>query len=330
MKMFGSHEDSLQFPIPPERISGHSSNVIVVIPTLNEETGIAKTLDGLRESLRSYDHAVVVVDGHSCDRTVEVSKSRKATVIYQKGSGYGDALFTGFLYGIRALNAKILLVMDGDGSYDPNDVPKLIDPIIRGEADFVVGRRVPESGAMSLTNRFGNWAISWMTRRLLRLPLKDSQSGMFAFRSFLVEEIDFRTKGWAVNTEILKEAAELGMVIHEVPVRYRQRLGQSKMNSFKGGLTNVAVILRMMRDTEPLLLFASLASIFLAVGIFTGGSVIIEWLRTGTETHIGTAIFSTLTTLIGVELAFFGLLADMIKHVKRKTRPRKEIFFEEA
>jgi len=330
MKMFGSHDDSRRVPIPPGRISGHSSNVVVVIPTLNEEAGIAKTLDGLRESLRSYDHAVVVVDGHSRDRTVEVSKSRKATVIYQKGSGYGDALFTGFLYGISALNAKILLVMDGDGSYDPNDAQKLIDPIVRGEADFVVGRREPESGAMSLTNRFGNWAISWMTRRLLHLPLKDSQSGMFAFSSFLVEETDFRTKGWAVNTEILKQAAEVGMVIHEMPVRYRQRLGQSKLSPLKAGLANVAVALRMMRDAEPLLLFASLASIFLAVGIVTGASVILEWLHTGTETHIGTAIFSALTTLIGVELVFFGLLADMIKHARRRTRPRKDIFFEKA
>jgi hypothetical protein len=169
-----------------------------------------------------------------------------------------------------------------------------------------------------------------MARRLLRIPVTDSQSGVFAFRSVLVERIDIRTRGWAVNTEILKQASELGMVIRELPVRYHLRLGQTKLNPLRGALANMAVFLRMMRDAEPLLLFGLLAFVFLLIGTYAGGSVVLEGLRTGTETHVGTAIFSALTVTIGAELVFFALLADMIKQLRRKTLPRREISFERA
>jgi dolichol-phosphate mannosyltransferase len=308
----------------------HAGKVVVVIPTLDEEAGIARTLDGLRNSLQGFDYEIVVVDGHSRDRTVELCKSRNATVIYQKGVGYGDALFTGFLYGISALKAKIFLAIDGDASYDPGDAPMLIDHITERKADLVVGRRQSESGSMSLANRYGNRLISWMTRNLLHIPLSDSQSGMFAFRSVLIEETDFRTKGWAANTEILKQAAELGMIIHELPVRYNPRLGKSKLNPLKGALANLGVALRMMRDAEPLLLFVSVASLFFAIGVVAGAAVVLGWTRTGTEIRLGAAIFSAVTIIIGVELVLFGLLADMLKHLRRKTLAPEQISFEVA
>jgi glycosyltransferase involved in cell wall biosynthesis len=321
------------FPLLPMRPAGKvgdSERIVVVIPTLNEEAGVGATLDGLQEALRGRNHSIVVVDGRSQDRTVEISKSRNATVIYQKNAGYGDALFTGYLYGILGLGARVFLTVDGDGSYNPFDSARLVEPILSGEADFVLGRRQVEQGAMTLTNRFGNWAISWIARRFLRIRVSDSQSGVFAFRSVLVECVDIRTRGWAVNTEILKQASELGLVIRELPVRYHPRLGQTKLSPLRGGLENIAVALRMMRDAEPLLLFGLLAFVFLLIGTYAGGSVVLEWVQTGTETHVGTAIFSALAVTIGAELVFFALLADMIKQLRRKTLPRTEILFERA
>jgi glycosyltransferase involved in cell wall biosynthesis len=313
-----------------EAILMHAGKVVVVVPTLDEEAGIAKTLDGLRDSLKGFDYEIVVVDGHSRDRTVELSKSRNATVVYQKGAGYGDALFTGFLYGTSALKAKIFLTIDGDASYESEDAPALIDHIAEGKADLVVGRRQSEPGSMGLINRHGNRLISWMTRNLLHIPVSDSQSGMFAFRSVLIEETDFRTKGWAANTEILKQAAELGMMIHELPVRYNPRLGKSKLNPLKGGLANLGVALRIMRDAEPLLLFLSVASVFFGIGAAAGAAVAVGWTKTGIETGLGTALLSAVTIIIGVELVLFGLVADMLKHLRRKTLAPEQISFEVA
>jgi dolichol-phosphate mannosyltransferase len=303
--------------------------VVVVMPALNEEGGVS-TIGELKKTLKHCTHEVLVVDGYSKDRTVAESKRQGAVVIYQMGKGYGDALFTGFLYGLEHLHATIFLVMDADGSYDVRDAPELIEPLLRREADYVTGRRKYDSKAMRDTNRLGNWVISFVTRHLLRIPVHDSQTGMFAFRSYLVEGTDFRTRGWAINTEMLKLAAEMEMVITEVPVHYHSRVGDSKLGLVSGTLANLAVIFRMMRDTEPLLMFGSAAILFVAFGALTGSSVVAEWFLTGTETHVGTAILAALSVIVGIQLMAFGLLSDMIKQVRRKTRPRDELFFKIA
>jgi len=305
-----------------------SDRIVVVIPALNEETGIAKTLSELKQALRQYEFQPVVVDGHSNDTTVEVAKRHGAIVVYQMRTGYGDALYTGFLYALNYLNPTIFLTLDADGSYDAYDAPKLIDQIIKGEAEYVTGRRSPDKDAMNLANRFGNWAISWITRRLLRIPLRDSQTGLFAFRSYLVAETRLNTKGWAINTELLKQAAEMGLTIREVPVRYHARIGKSKLGPILGGAANLAVVLRMMRDAEPLLLFSLFAITFIVFGFLAGSSVVIEWILTGTETHVGTAVLSALAVTVGVQLLAFGLLADMIR--ERRRRPRREFRFTTA
>ena len=122
---------------------------MVVLPALNEEDGIAKTLEELSQALKEYDFQTLVVDGHSTDRTVEMAKRHGATVVYQMRSGYGDALYTGFLYALKYLNPTIFLILDADGSYDAHDAPKLIDQIVRGEAEYVTGRRLPDKDAMN-------------------------------------------------------------------------------------------------------------------------------------------------------------------------------------
>lgn len=308
----------------------HQQKIVVVMPALNEEGAIGETISELRKVLRPYNYEIVVVDGYSKDRTVERAKEQSAIVVYQMGSGYGDALSTGFLYGIGRLDATVFLVLDPDGTYDGNDAPKLIEPVVNGEADYVAGRRTYDANVMRAANRIGNWTISWTTRHLLKIPLHDSQTGMFCFRAYLVGETDFRTKGWAMNTEMLKLATEMGMIIKEVPVSYHPRIGKTKLGLVSGSLANAAVIVRMMRDMEPLLMFGCAAIFFVILGVLAGASVAIDWYRTGTGTHVGIAILSALSVIVGIQLMAFGLLSDMIKEVRRKSRPRQELFFRTA
>jgi len=220
------------------------------MPSLNEEKGIGQTIRELRVALgrKKYNYNIVVVDGGSQDRTVELAKAKGATVLHQVRAGYGDALLTGFLYGLYVLHATILLATDADLTYDCSSAGALIDPILDRRFDYVIGRRLPSKNAMGHVHSFGNWAITWMVARFLRISVHDSQSGMFAFRSYLIREADFQTKGWAVNTELLKRAAEMDMSIGEATVNYRKRTGEVKHSTIAGGLANVAVILRMMRD----------------------------------------------------------------------------------
>jgi glycosyltransferase involved in cell wall biosynthesis len=299
------------------------------MPSFNEEKAIAQTIRELTVALRrkKYNYKVVVVDGGSQDRTVEIAKKERALVLHQFGVGYGDALLTGFLYGLHVLHATILFATDADMTYDCSNAGALIDPILSRRAEYVIGRRLPSKDAMGHVHAFGNWIITWMIARFLRISLHDSQSGMFAFRSYLIRETDFHTKGWAINTELLKRAAEMDMTIEEVTVNYRKRIGEVKHSTISGGFANIAVILRMMRDAEPLLLFSLLAFGFIVLGAITGARVVIEWIVGGTEIYVGAAILSALSVIVGIQLLALGLVADMIKQGRRKNRQANELVF---
>ena len=296
--------------------------VAVVIPTLNEEKGIGQTVTKLKNALSGYDFTIIVVDGNSVDRTVERAKEVGAIIIRQDGKGYGDALFKGFLFGMEELSATIFLTLDADGTYEPSDAPKLLDPILTREVDFNIGRRMPTEGALTGLRKYGNYMISWLTRRLLRLDVQDTQSGMMAFRSQLIEDLDLNVKGWGINTEMLKRAKDIGMIIRETPIRYYERIGQSKLNPLHAAVVDVAVALRMMRDTEPLLFFGGIGAGFICLGLVIGFEVVVDWLRTGSVTNVARVILSTLITTVGVQLVSLGLVAEMINNLLHRKSVR--------
>ena len=296
--------------------------VVVVIPARNEGEAIAQTIVRLRNALSGYDLSTVVVDGNSVDKTVERSKAAGAIAVGQDGRGYGDALFKGFLFGMEELSADVFLTMDADGTYEPDDAPKLVDPILAREADFTIGERVPEAGALTGIRKYGNYMVSWVTRMILGLGVRDTQSGMMGFRSELIQEQDLDVKGWGINTEMLKRAKDMGMVIKEVPVRYHKRIGHSKLNPLHAAVVDIAVALRMMRDTEPLLFFAGFGCVMLLVGFAIGLEVLIDWIRTGLVTNMARVVFSTLVIVVGVQLVSLGLVAEMVSKLLRPKSTR--------
>ncbi|MCX6653515.1 MAG: glycosyltransferase family 2 protein, partial [Candidatus Bathyarchaeota archaeon] len=162
----------------------------IVIPTLNEAKGIEFVLDEISELFSTWEKIdVVVVDGHSEDGTDFIARNKGAKVVYQRDKGYGNALRTGFRYVKKNFDSKIIVMMDADSTYDAGDIPALVEPILRDEADLVLGNRFAsmQKGSMSLINGLGNRLISWFARRALRIGVHDTQSGFRAFRSDLVD-----------------------------------------------------------------------------------------------------------------------------------------------
>ena len=117
-------------------------DIAVVLPTLNEELGIQSTISSIEKALQGkFSFCIIVVDGQSSDKTVEISKANHAKVILQRRSGYGDALQAGFHYVNTRLNSTITVMLDADGTYEPKDIVKMADIILKGESDFVIGNR---------------------------------------------------------------------------------------------------------------------------------------------------------------------------------------------
>lgn len=194
--------------------------VSVIIPALNEEACIGPVLSDIPS--QSVDE-VIVVDGGSTDRTVEIAQALGARVIHEPRRGYGRACATG----AAAAQGDILLFLDADGADDPTQIPDLVAPILAGQADMVLGSRLRSQslpGAMLWHQKLGNQLAAWLLRRLYHLPLSDLSPLRAVKRERLLElDMTEMTFGWP--TEMIVKAARQGWQIMEKPVRHRPRQG---------------------------------------------------------------------------------------------------------
>jgi len=200
--------------------------VTAIIPALDEEGAIGGTVGRLD---RSLVHEVIVVDNGSRDRTAERAREAGARVVFEGRRGYGSAC----LAGVRAAGpSDILVFLDGDGSEAPEDLPRVLGPVLRGEADLVLGSRTlgeQEPGSVSRHQRWGNRLVVGLLGLLTGVSLSD----FGPFRAIRAEalrplEMSHPTYGWPI--EMVAKAIRRGLRIVEVPVRTRPRVsGESKV-----------------------------------------------------------------------------------------------------
>ncbi|MBI2842183.1 MAG: glycosyltransferase family 2 protein [Armatimonadetes bacterium] len=207
------------------------SKVSVIIPILNEEASIGKVIDAIPKNLPSE---IICVDNGCTDRSPEIAQSKGARVVVEHRKGYGAAMWAG----IQAVsNPDTVVFLDGDYSDYPEEMPLLVDPIARGEADMVVGSRLlgkREPGALPPHSVIGNWIASRMLRLFFGVRCTDlGPFNAIAYDKLLALDMQDRRFGWPM--ELWAKAAAKGYRILEVPVRYRRRIGKSKIT---GNLLN--------------------------------------------------------------------------------------------
>jgi len=217
-----------QVPVPSEKVRAALARTAAIIPVWNEENGIGAVLDDLPEGV-----IPVVVDNGSEDRTVEIARARGACVVHETQRGYG-AVCRG---GIRALptvapQARYVAFIDGDHADHPEELPGMMELLLDGETDMVLGSRITgerEPGALPLQSRFAIWYARRLLWRLYRVRFTD----IGPFRVMPLEvlhrlQMEDNTWGWTV--EMQAKGARLGLRMKEVPARYRKRPGHSKIS----------------------------------------------------------------------------------------------------
>jgi glycosyltransferase involved in cell wall biosynthesis len=205
--------------------------VALIIPALDEEHAIGALLAAVdRRLIRD----VIVGDNGSRDATAAVALAGGAEVVHIAERGYGAAC-AGALTRLRD-DVDVVLFMDADGSDDPAEIPAVLQPIVDGRADLVIGTRVHvERGALTPQQRFGNWLATFLIARLYGHRYSDL--GPFrAIRRELLDRIAMRDRryGWTVEMQV--RALQLGARVAEVPVRYRKRVGKSKISGTVRGV----------------------------------------------------------------------------------------------
>jgi len=202
-----------------------SKHICVVIPALNEADAIAHVLD----DIPSWVDQIVVADNGSSDGTPKVAKAHGARVVHESERGYGAACLAGIA---QCRDADIIVFLDGDYSDHPQELNLLVDPILSGSCEFVVGSRVSgraEQGALTPQQRFGNWLACKLMNGIWHTCYSDL--GPFrAIKREALERLGMRDRnyGWTVEMQI--KAALIGLKAIEVPVSYRQRIGISKVS----------------------------------------------------------------------------------------------------
>jgi glycosyltransferase involved in cell wall biosynthesis len=224
--------------------------VSVIVPTLNEARNLPLVLAELPDDI----HEVVIVDGHSTDGTVEIALQTcpDARIVYQTGSGKGDALRCGF----EVASGDILVMMDADGSADPAELTSFVEVLIAG-ADFAKGTRFAQGGGSSDITRLrqlGNHGLSWMVNTLFGTDYSDLCYGYNAFWRHCLPVLDVDCSGFEVETLINIRIGRAGLDVREVPSFERERVhGQSNLRTFRDGTRVLRTILaeRFLRRSPP-------------------------------------------------------------------------------
>ncbi len=304
----------------------NKDEVCILIPTLNE----GKTIGGLVREFKSMGYSnVLVIDGHSTDDTVEKAQNEGAEVVLQSGTGKGQAVSQAF----QLITSKYVVMLDGDGTYLPEEVNKILEPVATGIADHVIGNRFAnyQKGAFTRLNLLGNRILNKIFGFAYGVWLEDILSGYRAFNNTAIKQIELNRTGFEVETEITVECVKKDLKTVEVPITYLSRVrgAATKLQPLRDGFRIASTIYLLAKTHNPLFYFNLIGGFLIVSGIAIGIYVVDEWLKN--ITHVPLTILSTLLIVTGIQMFIFAIMSDLIvsmhkenMHMMRKLLKEKE------
>lgn len=216
-----------------------TKKISVIIPCRNEESGLAKVLTGFPlAKLAKYGYAVypIVIDNCSVDGTRKIARKYGAMVVDAPCPGKGNALKAGFAAVPR--DSEYVVMMDGDGTYLPSEIIRMVEPLDSGFCSVVVGSRLGgkmKQSSFRFGNRLFNWAITFLVRQYYLANTTDVLSGYFAWKRSVIDVIApyLTSGGFGIEMEMITKMRKLGFDIYSVPITYDRREGTSKISALR-------------------------------------------------------------------------------------------------
>lgn len=299
------------------------AEVCVLLPAMNEAETVGSVVAGFRDV--GFDE-VLVVDGGSDDDTRARARDAGARVVEQCGHGKGQAIRQAI---DEEIHRPVVLMADADGTYDPGDAERMLDPIQHGRADHVIGDRFAnlEPGAMTRLNKIGNRLANRVFGVIHGERLSDILSGYRAFTRRSFQRHALSADGFGIETELSVEAVKHGTTVEVVPVTYRARPAGSETNlhPIADGARIFATLYRLAKTSNPLFYFGSVGTVSLLAGLVIAVYVGVEWfLRTPPVSHEALTVVGAAAVILGVQLLVFGVLSDVIITANREQTRRME------
>lgn len=297
---------------------------MVVIPAFNEASSIGEVIQRIPRSLDGIEEVfVVVIDDGSTDGTREIALRAGAdrVLAHEINQGLGVAFRNGMNLAL-AMGADTIVNIDGDGQYDGREIPSLVLPILRGEADIVLGdRQIDKLNHMSFGRRLGNKIATFTVRTLSQAEVGDGQTGFRAFSRESAQRLNISAKYTHVH-EVIIQAAKLGLRVKSVPVRFAKRDGESRLIKSFWSYTWRAggIMLRTYMQYEPLKTFSIAGLIFLALAFLFGIRVLVHYTTTGmVSPFLPSAIVAAVAGIIGLQFIILGLVGEVIARNRELT-----------
>jgi len=242
--------------------------VVICIPAFNEEKNIAKLIIDIKK----YSDKIIVIDDGSSDYTPKIAKEMGVDLIqHKKNLGKGAALRSGFLHAMT-YSPDVVVTIDADGQHDPSYIPKIIEPILKQEADVVIGSRNGKT-QMPLLRKLGFNLVSYLNRKAIRTEIKDMQSG---FRAYSYKSLNAiapeRYMDYSAEFEQLKTLTQKGFEVKEIPIeiKYNGLEKTSKKNLITHGGELILASLFMIITRRPIMYLAFPGTLLLFAGFFFG------------------------------------------------------------
>lgn len=219
----------------------NKEKIAVVIPCYNEAKGIAKVIKKFpyaKIAKSGFELTVYVIDNNSTDDTISVAEKAGAIVIQEPKKGKGNALRTGFA-SIPA-DVDYVAMLDGDDTYSPKELLRMIEPLHNDFSDVVIGSRLGgkmTGDSMKLFNRFGNWFFTHIVRYVYCANVTDVLTGYFAWKKEALDSLypHLTSDGFAIEMEMITKMAKLNFDITSVPISYDERAGESNLRPIHDG-----------------------------------------------------------------------------------------------
>lgn len=285
--------------------------IAVLIPCYNEEKTIEKVINDYREVLP--EASIYVYNNNSTDKTAEIAEKAGAIVRNEYRQGKGNVIRSMF----RDIDADCYLMIDGDDTYPAKHAREMVDYILNGQADMVIGDRL--SSTYFKENKrpfhnFGNVLVRKLINGLFNSKINDIMTGYRAFSKVFVKNFPILSKGFEIETEMTIHAVDKNFLLKEIPIDYRDRPegSESKLNTYSDGFKVLKTVFRLFKEYYPLKFFGWLSFLFalLAGVLFT--PILIEYFKTGLVPRFPTLIVAGVSALCGLLSLFTGIMLDVI------------------
>ena len=288
--------------------------IIACIPAFNEGNVIGKLIKNM---LQYVDNIIVCDDGSTDDTSIEAQKAGAEVITHKKNLGKGAAMRTLFNFA-KDKNFDVMITIDGDGQFSPQEVPKLLPPILNYQMDIVIGYR-SNKDEMPSYRKFGNKFLDSMTNLASELPFRDTQSGFRSYSKKAVSVISFKTNGFGADSEILIDASRKKLKITEVGVTVNYHTGEKTSTKDPISHTSEVILslIELIAIRHPLKYLGIPGFLLTILGIFFGVWSILIF-NEMKSFHISTLVIGIGATILGVMLLLTSIVLYGTSKVQTK------------